>query len=47
LMVARIHPGNTCPKKPRDYPRQWLPVAASEIPQEFFTVCGKAVLHAG
>jgi glycosyltransferase involved in cell wall biosynthesis len=35
LMVARIHPGNTCPKKPREYPRQWAPVDASKIPQEF------------
>ena len=41
LMVARIHPGNTCPKKPRENPRQWSPVAASEIPQEFFAASGK------
>jgi glycosyltransferase involved in cell wall biosynthesis len=46
LMVARIHPGNTCPKKPRENPRQWSPVAASEIPQEFFAASGKAVSHA-
>lgn len=54
LMVARIHPGNTCPKKPRENPLQWSPVAASEIPQEFFAnsevaylrAFGKAVSHA-
>jgi glycosyltransferase involved in cell wall biosynthesis len=43
LMVARIHPGNTCPKKPRENPRQWAPVDASEIPPEFLAASGKAV----
>jgi glycosyltransferase involved in cell wall biosynthesis len=42
LMVARIHPGNTCPKKPRENPRQWAAVEASEIPQGFFATSGKA-----
>lgn len=49
-MVARIHPGNTCPKKPRENPRQWSLVAPSEIPQEFLaasiTPGGKVVSHA-
>lgn len=49
-MVARIHPGNTCPKKPRENPRQWSLVAPSEIPQEFLAACitpgGKVVSHA-
>lgn len=34
-MVARIHAGNTCPKKPREKPRLWFSVEASEIPSEF------------
>jgi glycosyltransferase involved in cell wall biosynthesis len=46
LMVARIHPGNTCPKKPRENPRQWTPVDPSEIPQEFLAAGGKVVSHA-
>lgn len=36
LMVARIHAGNTCPKKPRENPRQWELVERSEIPEAFF-----------
>jgi O-antigen biosynthesis protein len=46
LMVARIHPGNTCPKKPRENPRQWAPVAASEIPQAFLAASRKEAPHA-
>jgi glycosyltransferase involved in cell wall biosynthesis len=37
LMVARIHAGNTAPKKPRESPRQWEAVDRSEIPEAFFT----------
>ena len=36
LMVARIHAGNTCPKKPRDNPRQWEEVDRSQITEAFF-----------
>jgi glycosyltransferase involved in cell wall biosynthesis len=36
LMVARIHAGNTAPKKPRESPQQWQPVDRSEIPESFF-----------
>jgi glycosyltransferase involved in cell wall biosynthesis len=36
LMVARIHAGNTAPKKPRESPRQWAAVDRSEIPEAFF-----------
>lgn len=36
LMVARIHAGNTAPKKPRESPRQWEVVDRSEIPEAFF-----------
>ena len=43
LMVARIHAGNTCPKKPRQHPRQWSQVDVSEIPQEFLESARKAV----
>ena len=42
-MVARIHSGNTCPKKPRENPRQWSLVDGGEIPQEFFECTRKAV----
>ena len=37
LMVARIHAGNTAPKRPLDSPSQWIPVITSDIPEEFFT----------
>lgn len=43
LIVARIHPGNTSPKKPRENPRQWTQVDPSEIPQEFFASDRKAM----
>jgi glycosyltransferase involved in cell wall biosynthesis len=36
MMVARIHAGNTAPKKPRENPQQWHPVNRSEIPEAFF-----------
>lgn len=35
-MVARIHSGNTSPKKPLNSPLQWHPVELSEFPDEFF-----------
>lgn len=46
LMVARIHAGNTCPKKPREHPLQWSKVDVGEIPQDFFAANEKAVSHA-
>lgn len=35
-MVARIHAGNTEPKRALEYPAQWPQVDMSEIPDEFF-----------
>ena len=37
MMVARIHAGNTAPKKPAKNPLQWDAVDRSQIPAEFFS----------
>lgn len=41
LMVARIHPGNTAPKEPKLYPRQWQQVSMYELPDKFMNALGK------
>jgi glycosyltransferase involved in cell wall biosynthesis len=35
MMVARIHAGNTCPKKPAENPQQWAAVNPEELPALF------------
>ena len=35
MMVARIHAGNTAPKKPRENPRQWGLVSIDQLPEAF------------
>lgn len=41
LMVARIHPGNTAPKEPKLYPRQWQQMSMYELPGKFMNALGK------
>jgi glycosyltransferase involved in cell wall biosynthesis len=41
-MVARIHPGNTAPKRPEVSPQQWPPAAALDFPLEFFVAIGRS-----
>jgi len=40
LMVARIHPGNTCLKKPLENPEQWSSADLAELPMGFLRTQG-------